>query len=302
LAESLQEQAAQLHSQKNSLERGKTDEIDQVRRQLAAEVAKVGQLDLELTRQREALEESERHSEELEAARARLEEQLSEYEKGAAQQKHRTVEVQRATGQIGDPGQYIQDGVIHRGGIGELLAWRDSGSGKSGFQPDGSMSTAQRTPDQAVRDAALYDHLGIASRGRRQCSRGKIGRMVFAAAGIFILVVPLGFLAVVSFCGPEVRARCGRLLQFSWSDAVASHDGEVTAIMYSDDKPTAIVGDQLVHDGDIVCGVRVVRIHKDMVEFEKNGKAWSQLLYEMASAHWRIQDGLTTGSNRSAQQ
>jgi hypothetical protein len=125
---------------------------------------------------------------------------------------------------------------------------------------------------------------------------------VFAAAAILILVVPPGLLAVVSFCGPEVRARCGRLLQFCLSDAVASHDGEVTAIMYSDDKPTAIVGDRLVHDGDIVCGVRVVRIHKDMVEFEKNGKAWSQLLYEMASAHWRIQDGLTTGSNRSAQQ
>jgi len=76
------------------------------------------------------------------------------------------------------------------------------------------------------------------------------------------------------------------LLQFCLSDAVASHDGEVTAIMYSDDKPTAIVGDRLVHDGDIVRGVRVVRIHRNMVEFEKNGKAWSQMLYEMASAHW----------------
>ncbi len=50
----------------------------------------------------------------------------------------------------------------------------------------------------------------------------------------------------------------------------------VTAIIYSEDKPSAVIGNQIVHEGDTLRGINVVKIYKDKVEFEKNGKRWTQ--------------------------
>jgi len=52
----------------------------------------------------------------------------------------------------------------------------------------------------------------------------------------------------------------------------------VTGILYSEDKPSAVVGSQIVHEGDTLCGVNVVKIYKNKVEFEKSGKRWTQLV------------------------
>jgi hypothetical protein len=46
----------------------------------------------------------------------------------------------------------------------------------------------------------------------------------------------------------------------------------VKGILYSDDKPSAIIGTQIVHEGDKIYGVTVVKINKDSVEFEIEGK------------------------------
>lgn len=50
----------------------------------------------------------------------------------------------------------------------------------------------------------------------------------------------------------------------------------VTGITYSKDEQYAIVGTQIVRDGDMVSGATVVRISEDRVEFEMDGKRWSQ--------------------------
>ena len=46
--------------------------------------------------------------------------------------------------------------------------------------------------------------------------------------------------------------------------------------MYSEDNPTAVVGKKIVHVGEKVSGATVVGIDKDSVEFEMNGKEWTQ--------------------------
>ncbi len=46
----------------------------------------------------------------------------------------------------------------------------------------------------------------------------------------------------------------------------------VKGIVYSRDRPSAIVGDQIVHEGDVIFGVTVVKINKSSVEFEANGE------------------------------
>ena len=50
----------------------------------------------------------------------------------------------------------------------------------------------------------------------------------------------------------------------------------VKGIVYSDDKPTAVIGTQIVHEGDKVLGATVVKINKDSVEFKMNGEKWTQ--------------------------
>ncbi len=50
----------------------------------------------------------------------------------------------------------------------------------------------------------------------------------------------------------------------------------VMGILYSEDRPSAIVNTQLVHEGQQVFGVAVNKIDRDGVQFERNGRKWKQ--------------------------
>jgi hypothetical protein len=52
--------------------------------------------------------------------------------------------------------------------------------------------------------------------------------------------------------------------------------GTVTGIVYSIDKPLALIDKQVVYEGDTINGAKVIKIHKDKVEFEKDGNRWTQ--------------------------
>ncbi|MHC4396475.1 MAG: thioredoxin family protein [Planctomycetota bacterium] len=65
-----------------------------------------------------------------------------------------------------------------------------------------------------------------------------------------------------------------------WTTAEAAvglnNDVSLTAISYGEDNAIAIVDGEIVREGDMVGGIRVLKIHKDKVEFEKSGRKWSQ--------------------------
>lgn len=50
----------------------------------------------------------------------------------------------------------------------------------------------------------------------------------------------------------------------------------VRGIVFSQTNPTAIIGNQIVGVGDTINGIKIVSIAKDAVEFEKDGKRWTQ--------------------------
>lgn len=52
--------------------------------------------------------------------------------------------------------------------------------------------------------------------------------------------------------------------------------GTVTGIVYGEDKQTALINHKIVKPGDVLDGIKIVAIHKDGVEFEKDGKIWMQ--------------------------
>ena len=55
-----------------------------------------------------------------------------------------------------------------------------------------------------------------------------------------------------------------------------SNNAVLKGILYSEDKPSSIIDGKIVKEGDIINGVKVVKINKDMVEFEKDGQTWTQ--------------------------
>jgi hypothetical protein len=47
-------------------------------------------------------------------------------------------------------------------------------------------------------------------------------------------------------------------------------------IVYSKDKPSAVIGSKIVYIGDVINGVTIINIDRDSIEFEKNGERWEQ--------------------------
>ena len=50
----------------------------------------------------------------------------------------------------------------------------------------------------------------------------------------------------------------------------------VRGIVNSKDRPSAVIGDKIVHQGDVIGKVTVIKIDKSSVEFEMDGKKWRQ--------------------------
>lgn len=66
----------------------------------------------------------------------------------------------------------------------------------------------------------------------------------------------------------------------------ATH-GLVKGIVYSSEKPSAVVDHKIVHEGEKIHGVAVVKIYIDKVEFEKNSKKWEQKVRQTPEAYWK---------------
>ena len=50
----------------------------------------------------------------------------------------------------------------------------------------------------------------------------------------------------------------------------------VKGIVYSEDKPSAVIGNEIMYEGDTIGGVTVLKINNDSVEFSGQGKVWTQ--------------------------
>jgi hypothetical protein len=67
----------------------------------------------------------------------------------------------------------------------------------------------------------------------------------------------------------------------------AMEDGTVVGILYSKENPCALINREVVHEGDITGGVKVVKINKHKVDFEKNGERWTQKVLANPSSAWK---------------
>ena len=71
--------------------------------------------------------------------------------------------------------------------------------------------------------------------------------------------------------------------------------GVVTAILYSNDTPTVLIEDQMLHKGDTIHEVKVLDIKADKVQFDKQGEQWEQKVLEPAKPGWWKKKGKNKG-------
>ena len=87
-------------------------------------------------------------------------------------------------------------------------------------------------------------------------------------SGMVIVIV-----ASIAYCfWPTVRNFWPTAKATVTSDKYVS----LTGIFYSEDNPMAIVEGKIAREGDTIGDVKVLKIHKDKVEFEKSGRTWNQ--------------------------
>ena len=71
------------------------------------------------------------------------------------------------------------------------------------------------------------------------------------------------------------------------TEATIPPKGQVTAIAYSIKKPSAVMDCRIVHEGDTIHRVKVIKIERGKVHFEKNGTKWTQVVGEAPESHWK---------------
>ena len=74
------------------------------------------------------------------------------------------------------------------------------------------------------------------------------------------------------------------------TEPIKAKEGVVKGIFYTEDNPSAVLGGRIVHEGDMVGGVKVLKIQTNKIEFEKNGSRWSQEVQEKPSPKWKSKD------------
>jgi hypothetical protein len=64
--------------------------------------------------------------------------------------------------------------------------------------------------------------------------------------------------------------------------------GFVRGIFFSDSKPSTVMIDNnsIVHEKNSIYGTKIIKIHRDKVEFAKNGQRWTQRVGETPSTEW----------------
>lgn len=107
-----------------------------------------------------------------------------------------------------------------------------------------------------------------------------------AAVIVAVLAFPLVFPATSPASSNAKIADCNATID-DMDEPDYYAEGVVTGILFSDDRPAAVVGSQVLYEGDIKQGVKVVRIFKDRVQFDKNGLVWTQTVRQVPPKHWK---------------
>ena len=125
-------------------------------------------------------------------------------------------------------------------------------------------------------------------------TKGKlVGKMVFCflcVAVVLVLNIAYNFSVVAKGTPILQTITKNPIFDFAGTDKENPHlrkeainnVGVVKGILHNENNPTALIGIELINEGDVISGSKVIKIHKDRVEFEKDGFSWTQYIMEKA--------------------
>jgi len=112
-----------------------------------------------------------------------------------------------------------------------------------------------------------------------------------------ICLLLLAYLIVLNICynlwvkqekTPISKILTANIIYDLWTKKVtAMKAGTVVGILYNSEKPCALINRELVHEGDITNGVKIIKIDESKVEFEKNSQRWTQKLMANPNLLWK---------------
>ncbi|HIJ52717.1 MAG TPA: hypothetical protein HPP66_06135 [Planctomycetes bacterium] len=115
---------------------------------------------------------------------------------------------------------------------------------------------------------AFYKVLGVGPGKRTQAQTFKPSKVAAAAASTIDWQIPPPY--------PKTLRDPMQLGSVSRTTQGEIGKIDVKGIVYSEDDPSAIIGTEILHEGEKVSGATIVKINKDSVEFEMNGKRWTE--------------------------
>jgi cell division protein FtsL len=119
-------------------------------------------------------------------------------------------------------------------------------------------------------------------------SKDKISEFMIVVVIIgAILSVSLPLLTVRSGIATDDAKKPGATFSPPSPATAVVMDTAVIGILYSEDNPTALIGHQVVHEGDAVDGVSIIKVHKDKIEFANNGRRWTQAVGGTPEIYWK---------------
>jgi hypothetical protein len=169
---------------------------------------------------------------------------------------------QTATGMRSDP--VVQSGAGIQLGQGVQLS--------PGVQPNqGVKSSPEAQPSKGILPAS-----GIQQRGEEK-KRNKPFLYWLTALIILsvVLVVGIGYRLWPGLKG-KVAVSSKEVVISPQEVVTTPKEVSLKGILYSEDNPSAIIDGKIAKEGDIINDINVIKIHKDRVEFEKDGVKWTQ--------------------------
>ena len=131
-------------------------------------------------------------------------------------------------------------------------------------QPSPSVQSAQGVqPDRGIRPVSAI--------------RNEEGKKDNKSLIFWVTILVIVSVAFAAFIGYRLWLKSKeKIVVASNGDKVSVKEVSLTAILYSEDKPLAMIEGKIAKEGDIIDGITVVKINKNDVEFEKDGANWTQ--------------------------
>ena len=103
---------------------------------------------------------------------------------------------------------------------------------------------------------------------------------------LFCLLAQVAVIAGMVTYYFRTAEKTGPISESATTATTTTTRGLITGIMCTEEHSSAVIDGEIVREGDTIHGVKVVKIYKDKVEFEKGSKRCAQHPQEQPTDVW----------------